>query len=59
MRDCLTDYEQGEILDYKQIYHVGLKAKKIHGSLLQDNFGYDDENGNYIIIKDDHISYRY
>jgi hypothetical protein len=28
----LTDYEKGEILDYKQIYYVGVGAKKIKGS---------------------------
>lgn len=30
----LTDYEKGEILDYKQIYFLGLNAKKIKGSPL-------------------------
>ena len=31
----------------------------MNGSLLQDNFGYDDEHGNYNIVKGDHIAYRY
>ncbi len=36
-------------MDYKQIYFLGLKANKIQGTLLEDNFGYDDDEGNYNI----------
>jgi hypothetical protein len=25
----LSDYEKGEILDYKEIYYLGLESKKI------------------------------
>ena len=32
----LTSFEQSEILSYKQIYFLGLKAKKIKGSPLQE-----------------------
>lgn len=28
----LTDYEMGEILDYQQVYFLGLEAQKIKGS---------------------------
>ncbi len=31
----LTDYEKGEILDYKQVYYLGIGAKKIKASPLQ------------------------
>lgn len=55
----ITDYEQAEIMDYKQIYFLGLKANKIKGTLLEDNFGYDDDEGNYNAILKDHIAYRY
>lgn len=55
----LSEYEQTEILDYKQIYFIGLKAEKIKGSLLEDNFGYDDDEGNYNAVLKDHIAYRY
>ena len=56
----LTDYEKGEILDYKQIYFLGLNAKKIKGSPLQaHNFGYDDERGDYKVVLKDHIGYRF
>lgn len=56
----LSDYEQGEILDYKEIYCLGLKADKIKGSVLQKhNYGYDEENGDYLLTVGDHIGYRY
>jgi len=29
-------------MDYKQIYFLGLKADKIHGTLLEENYGYTD-----------------
>jgi hypothetical protein len=28
----LTDFEKGEILDYQEIYYVGLTSQKIHGN---------------------------
>jgi dual specificity tyrosine-phosphorylation-regulated kinase 2/3/4 len=55
----LTDYEKGEILDYKQVWFVGDKCKtKIKGcSSNEFNQGYDDEKGDYLIQMDDHIGY--
>ena len=56
----LTDYEKGEILDYKQVYYIGVGAKKIKGSPYQNyNSGYDDERGDYKVILKDHIGYRW
>lgn len=56
----LTDYEKGEILDYQDIYFMGLGAQKIHGSPKDEhNYGYDDEKGDYKITLKDHIGYRY
>ena len=56
----LTDYEKGEILDYKLVYFLGLNAKKIKGSPLhQYNYGYDDERGDYNVTMKDHIGYRF
>jgi dual specificity tyrosine-phosphorylation-regulated kinase 2/3/4 len=44
----LTDYEKGEILEYKEVYFLGLNAPKIKGSpLLPHNYGYDDDRGDY------------
>lgn len=56
----LTAYEQSEILDYPEIWYLGLDAKKIdgiHGG--PQNAGYDDENGSYIKVLSDQMVYRY
>ena len=58
--DVLTDYEKGEILDFKEVYFVGPKAKKIKGSPLHEfNCGYDDERGDYLVQLHDHMAYRF
>ncbi len=44
----LTDFEKIEILSYSQVYFVGNQANKIKGSSAQtNNYGYDDERGDY------------
>jgi len=61
-KSVLTEYERGEILNYREIYWVGENAgnKKIKGSLLKDNnWGYDDERGDYNVILGDHLGYRF
>lgn len=56
----LSDYEKGEILDYKQIFFLGLESDKIKGSPLKaHNYGYDDDRGDYKIAYKDHIAYRF
>ena len=57
----LTDYEKKEILDYPEIYFIGAPtAQKVQGSTqLEHNYGFDDEKGDYKIINNDHIGYRY
>ncbi|CAC5381204.1 DYRK2_3_4 [Mytilus coruscus] len=59
-RGKLSAFEQTEILDYPEIWFLGLEAKKIEGvpGGAQNN-GYDDESGSYIKILGDHIGYRY
>ncbi|XP_069106811.1 uncharacterized protein [Argopecten irradians] len=59
-RNKLTAFEQTEILDYPEIWFLGLEAKKIEGvpGGAQNN-GYDDENGSYIKVMHDHMVYRY
>lgn len=57
----LSAYErQIEIHDFKHIYFVGPHAKK-QGNAASDafNFGYDDERGDYKIVIQDHLAYRY
>ncbi|KAL8844981.1 MAG: hypothetical protein Q9176_000653 [Flavoplaca citrina] len=58
----LNIFERGEIVDYRDIYFCGLEnAKKHVGDLSTEtaNFGYDDERGDYNIVKGDHLAYRY
>ncbi len=59
--NILSDYEKGEILDYKSVWYVGENCEgKIKGSPLEEiNNGYDDEKGDYLIRMNDHIGYRY
>nr|KAG5698589.1 hypothetical protein BaRGS_027100 [Batillaria attramentaria] len=59
-RSKLSVYEQTEILDYPEIYFLGLEAKKVEGVPGgASNNGYDDESGSYIKVLHDHMVYRY
>ena len=57
----LTEYEKKEILDYPMVYFLGTnRDKKINGNEQHEhNFGYDDDKGDYNVIYDDHVGYRY
>lgn len=58
--DDLTDFEQGEILDFPQIWYFGAGAQKIRGTAsTANNHSYDDERGDYQVVLNDHILYRY
>ncbi len=49
--DRLTGYEQSEILDYSEIWFLGLEAKKVAGAQgASPNCGYDDESGSYLKV---------
>ena len=60
-RDALSGYEQGEILDYPQVWYLGSAAHKLMNtpSSNVNNYGYDDERGDYNVMLRDHIGYRY
>lgn len=56
----LCEMEWSEILNYPEVYFIGLNAKKRPGVQgASNNSGYDDDNGSYINICHDHILYRY
>lgn len=56
----LTRYERREILDYDEVFFVGASAVKINAPVTDgQNFGFDDAKGDYIVVKGDHIAYRY
>jgi dual specificity tyrosine-phosphorylation-regulated kinase 2/3/4 len=59
--DQLSEYERKEILDYPSVYfHGRLSSKKAATySISTNNYGYDDERGDYLINPGDHLAYRY
>uniref|UniRef100_A0A8D3BQU1 dual-specificity kinase n=1 Tax=Scophthalmus maximus TaxID=52904 RepID=A0A8D3BQU1_SCOMX len=59
-QDRLTVFEQEEIMDYAEIWFLGLGSQKIEGSQgTPQNSGYDDEHGSYVRVLHDHIGYRF
>ncbi|CAE6436620.1 unnamed protein product [Rhizoctonia solani] len=59
--DYLCPYERKEVMDFERAYYVGQGSKKNMATLdhSTNNFGYDDERGDYLVIKHDHLAYRY
>jgi dual specificity tyrosine-phosphorylation-regulated kinase 2/3/4 len=58
----LNIFERGEIIDYKEVYFCGARGAKKHVGDLDhstNNFGYDDDRGDYNIVMGDHLAYRY
>jgi dual specificity tyrosine-phosphorylation-regulated kinase 2/3/4 len=58
----LNIFEKGEIVDYKEVYFCGTKNARKHVGDLDhqtNNFGYDDDRGDYNIVMGDHLAYRY
>ncbi|XP_045061106.1 dual specificity tyrosine-phosphorylation-regulated kinase 4 isoform X3 [Coregonus clupeaformis] len=56
----LTEFEQEEIMDYSEIWFLGLETKKIEASHgIPQNAGYDDEHGSYNKVLHDHIGFRF
>jgi hypothetical protein len=60
-RNLISDYELGEILEFKAVFFVGgpRVAKTKASSRLPHNHGFDDERGEYQWVEGDHILYRY
>jgi dual specificity tyrosine-phosphorylation-regulated kinase 2/3/4 len=57
----LAEYEKEEVLDYPAVYYYGAKSKKKQArpDVTTNNFGYDDERGDYLVVNRDHLAYRY
>lgn len=52
----LTEYEQEEIMDYSEIWYLGLDTKKIEGCQgSAQNSGYDDEHGSYLKVTSESV----
>lgn len=54
-------YERREILDYSTIWFSGSKSSKKANNpdATQNNYGYDDDRGDYLVNFGDHLCYRY
>lgn len=55
----LTEHERSEILEYSEIYYLGKLDLKNDGFDGDRNYGFDNEKSDYVLIKHDHIGYRY
>ncbi|XP_007435736.2 dual specificity tyrosine-phosphorylation-regulated kinase 4, partial [Python bivittatus] len=59
-KNQLTLHEQREIKEYKELWFLGLGAKKIEGYIDAENSSsYDDDHGSYKKVLGDHMAYRY
>jgi len=57
----LSEFERKEILDYPSVYCIGAGSRKKLAVLdnATNNYGYDDERGDYLVVNHDHLAYRY
>jgi dual specificity tyrosine-phosphorylation-regulated kinase 2/3/4 len=55
----LTPREQTEILEFQTVFYLALGVPKHQLSSTQPNFGYDDPEGNYLVVIGDHLAFRY
>lgn len=57
----LSPFEREEILDYPSVHHVGQGSNKKQATVdvTTNNHGYDDERGDYLVLTNDHLAYRY
>lgn len=57
----LSPYEKSEILDFHKVYYIGTHSEKTQATpdVTANNYGYDDERGDYIVVTGDHLAYRY
>ena len=57
----LSPYEKKEILDYQSVYFIGARSDKKQATPenTTNNYGYDDERGDYQVVTHDHLAFRY
>ncbi len=60
-KDLVSDYEVGEILEFKAVYFAGngRVSKTRASNRRSNNHGFDDARGEYQVREGDHILYRY
>ncbi|CCG21070.1 hypothetical protein CORT_0A06850 [Candida orthopsilosis Co 90-125] len=58
--NSLNIYERGEIVRKDSLYYVPTSHERnINLKSYGNNFGFDDNSGNYIVLPNDHIDYRF
>lgn len=58
--NLLNIYERGEIVRKDSLYYVPTSHERnINLKSYGNNFGFDDNSGNYIVLPNDHIDYRF
>jgi dual specificity tyrosine-phosphorylation-regulated kinase 2/3/4 len=55
----LTFYEQNEILTFRNVFYIAHEVNKLDANRKLVNYGFDDERNDYILVKNDHINYRF
>ena len=56
----LSRFELVEILKYPQIWFIGLGVKKIESNgNSNENYGFDDESGDFRVTLHDHVGFRF
>lgn len=48
-------------MDFHKVYYIGTRSEKTQATpdVTANNFGYDDERGDYTVVPGDHLAYRY
>lgn len=57
----MAPFEKSEVLDFPKVYYIGAHSEKVKATpeIPANNYGYDDERGDYLVINGDHLAYRY
>lgn len=55
----LTPYEKNEILAFRKIYYIAPGVVKLDTNPKHVNHGLDDDRNDLVLVKHDHIVYRY
>jgi dual specificity tyrosine-phosphorylation-regulated kinase 2/3/4 len=57
----LSEYEKTEILEFDKVYFINLSSTKTQlvSNGAENNYGFDNEKGEFICEAKDHIAYRY
>jgi len=59
----MTEYEQKEVKKFNKIYFFNKLERRLNGGAFEPtgkhNHGYDNDQGDYLYVKHDHINYRF